>query len=220
MGSDFAMSSNPLSYASPLLNLLNQSPPEDEPYFAALGRFITSYATAEAGVHMHARTLSRLTDEKARIIFSGMRLGDLSERVRGLMRVTKSSPKTYTETDTCLTQLDIIARQRNKLVHNLVSYKNQVIFTTNAVTAKSLQSAESNLFTLVDLSNMNADCVAISFRLSHIRTPKKLRKATEKDLLLWAQKPWRYKPALPNIQKKRPQKAPGLQKPRPDASQE
>jgi hypothetical protein len=50
--------------------------------FEALGRFVTAYATAESGVHILARTLSGLADEKARIVFGGMRLTDAIDCIR------------------------------------------------------------------------------------------------------------------------------------------
>jgi hypothetical protein len=80
-----------MSINPPPLGILGSLPPlqptpENEPYFAALGRFIVSYAMAEHQVHLLARHLSRLSDAKGRIIFSSMRLSDLSERVRGLLR--------------------------------------------------------------------------------------------------------------------------------------
>jgi hypothetical protein len=105
--------------------------PEDEPYFAALGRFIASYALAEQQVHLLARHLTRLTDAKARIVFSGMRLGELSERIRGLLKVTKATAKRYNEIDHCLQQLDLIAPQRNNLVHRFVRYSEGKIIVTN-----------------------------------------------------------------------------------------
>jgi len=46
----------------------------DTSHYEAVGRFVTTFATAEAAVHMLARKLSGLSDAKARIIFGGMRL--------------------------------------------------------------------------------------------------------------------------------------------------
>jgi hypothetical protein len=59
---------------NPFLVAFSQIPREDTPYFAALGRFITQYAAAEAGVHLLCRHLSGLSDDKARALISGMRL--------------------------------------------------------------------------------------------------------------------------------------------------
>lgn len=78
-----------------LVGATNVPPIEsDTPHFEAVGRFITSYAAAEGAVHMLARRLSGLSDEKARIIFGDMRLGDLSKRIRQMMRLDKLDSKT------------------------------------------------------------------------------------------------------------------------------
>jgi hypothetical protein len=57
---------------------------EDTPQYEALVRFITSYVNAEAALHMLARKLSGMSDEKARAIFGSMRLSDII-RVCSLM---------------------------------------------------------------------------------------------------------------------------------------
>ena len=72
--------------------------PESEPgYFAELGRMIAAYARAEAGVHYLARHLSGLPDAKARAIFGRMRLPDLTDLIRQMMRINadhrRASPR-------------------------------------------------------------------------------------------------------------------------------
>ena len=80
--------------------------PESEPgYFAELGRMITAYASAEAGVHFLARYLSGLPDAKARAIFGRMHLPDLTELIRQMMRVDEKPDDVYQEVDACLIQL-------------------------------------------------------------------------------------------------------------------
>lgn len=192
-------------------------PPEDDPYFAALGRFITSYAGAEGYVHELVRKLSRLSEPRARVVFGGMRLGDLSERIRGLMRVSNAGAKTYNEVDACLTQLDIISTQRNKLVHRFVKYHDKKIMVTNFQIAKSFASVELEYLTLNDFTNMDHDCTAITLRLIHVYAPKQ-RKASDPATLEWLRRPWRYKPVPPYTRQRRPPKAPQSQPPPPPAS--
>ena len=72
--------------------------PESEPgYFAELGRMIAAYARAVAGVHYLARHLSGLPDAKARAIFGRMRLPDLTDLIRQMMRINadhrRASPR-------------------------------------------------------------------------------------------------------------------------------
>ena len=205
-----------------LFNPLNPLQPqkEDDPYFAALGRFIVSYATAEHQIHGLARRLIRIADEKGRIVFSGMRLGDLAERVRGLLKVTKASEKLFKDVDSCVTQLDVISTQRNKLVHRFVFYMSgKGIFVTNFPVAKSTAAAEHETFTLTDLQNMTMDCSCVTFRLMHVRAPKP-KTAQDRATLRWSRRPWRYKPPQP-VQKPK-QRPSALQSPKrqPPASGE
>jgi hypothetical protein len=202
-------------YGNHLYNLVERpSAPDDEAYFAALGRFIASYASAEHSVHTVARKLSRLTDAKARIIFGGMRLGDLTERIRGLLRATRASDKKYNEIDACLIQLDLISEQRNKLVHRWVSYHDGLIWVSNITIAKVIGSSETISLRMSDFTNMNADCSAISYRLQfHGRVG-------DPSLLKWARSPWRYKPAQPDAGQKPRHKAPQSPKRQPLSSRE
>ena len=133
--------------------------PESEPgYFAELGRMIAAYARAEAGVHYLARHLSGLPDAKARAIFGRMRLPDLTDLIRQMMRINKTSDDIYQEVDACLVQLDTIAQQRHKLVHRMVEYAGSYLSVSNPLTAKSVVKIESDVFSLRNLENMNLDC--------------------------------------------------------------
>lgn len=190
------MAQGSTSFVDALLPFLSPPlpPKEDDPYFAAFGRFIVSYASAEHEVHGLARRLSRVTDAKGRIIFSGMRLGDLVERVRGLLRVTNASTRIYDEVDACVRQLELIGDERNKLVHRFVMYHKQEIFVTNLPIAKSLDAAEAETFTLPDLENMDLDCLAIRLRLGFLYG-KKPKITLNRELLEWLRRSWRYKPS-------------------------
>jgi hypothetical protein len=62
-----------------------QNKPEEDKFFAAFGRFIASYALAEAAFHIAARHFSGLPEGKARAILGGMRISDLIEKLRALI---------------------------------------------------------------------------------------------------------------------------------------
>jgi hypothetical protein len=190
------------------------TPPEDEPYFAALGRFITSYAIAEHQVHLLARRLTRLNDAKARIVFSGMRLGDLAERIRGLLRVTRTTIKRYNEIDLCLQQLDFIATQRNNLVHRYVIYQHGQIEVTNIVVSKSIEVSERQIFGIADFESMDSDCASITLRLRVVCGGLEV----PPPLLKWARWPWRYKPPQPARRPKQRHSTLRSQKRQPHAS--
>jgi hypothetical protein len=196
-------------------NALNPHPalPDDAALFAALGKFVASYASAENAVHMLARKLLRTTDAKARIVFGGMRLADLTDRIRGLLRVTKAAKRKYEEIDACLTQLNLIADQRNKVVHRWSTYQNHAIWITNAPNSKDAATSETEAFSKLDFDHMETDCVAIMYRL--VKVGKKDKNLATKR---WARSPWRYKPARLNPQNQSRQKGAQEQRRQPRAS--
>ncbi len=77
-------SKQPTNYLAQLLR-----EPEEKEYYEAVGRLIIHYARAEAAAHVAVRRISNLSDRHARIIFGGMRFGDIAERLRKLASDTQ-----------------------------------------------------------------------------------------------------------------------------------
>jgi len=188
--------------ASPLtkFDLLPGTQRDDDRHFAALGRLVSTYASAEAAVYVVARHLSKLDDAKARVIFAGMRLSDLTERVRRMMEIDAASRAEADDILSCLAQLDLIGERRNHLVHWLAEYASGHMRVTNLLTAKSMSAIEVKFFTLEDLDQMTLDCFAILMRLLGLVVPDEHKDA---ELVAALQQPWRYKPAPPHNPKKR-----------------
>ena len=185
-------------------------------YYESLGRFITAYASAEAAVHELTRWVSKLSEAKARGIFAGMRLGDLTDRIRAMLRTDKADPALYAEIDTCLIQLDLIGDERNKLVHRSVSFVDGKLSVTNAYTAKTKDGIEFHTFSRTDLDNMKWDCDCIFWRLIKIVHP--FFGSIPDAMVEFVMRSWRYKPAQPKTPKKPRQKGPAKRPPRPAAS--
>jgi hypothetical protein len=168
-------------------------PPRDETaYYAAFGRFVAAFALAEAGAHIAARYFSGLGEDAARVIFSGMRLSDLAEKLRKLTRKTGH----FQEIDELLTHLDLISKERDKFVHRLVEYDRQTGFrVTNRLTVKSLDNVEQHTFTIEELKAMEDDCKAIFFRLGvSAKQLDEIRFAGSGLTLGAMYMQWRYKP--------------------------
>jgi len=179
----------------------------DDAHFAALGRFVVDYATAEAVVHMLARALSGMSDEKARAVFGGMRLSDIAERVRAMLRINNAPPETFSEVDACLSHLDVIAERRHKIVHRSVAYDGiDSLQVTNILTAKSLASVELEVFKKEDLEAMSEDCQRIFLRLTYVENPSKLALVPE-TFPTFLRRPWRYTPPPRASRKKQLPKA-------------
>src|SRR6202042_639558 len=113
---------------------------------------------AEAGVHIAARHFSNLKEDKARVLFGGMGLGNLSEKVRILTADTTDSASV----DELLAQLDVMTRERDKLVHRLVEYDPQEgLKVTDSLTVKTISAVETKNFSITELQNMEMDCKRI-----------------------------------------------------------
>src|SRR5580704_12269480 len=98
------------------LGLINP-PSNDRTHYEALGRFLASFANTEGILHAVARKLSGLSDEKARIVFAGMRLTDVTDRIRNFMQLDKANKskqlETFADIEECLLQLNHISGRRH-----------------------------------------------------------------------------------------------------------
>jgi hypothetical protein len=169
----------------------------DTPLYEAVGRFVTSYAHAEAAVHMLARKLSGLSDPKARVVFGGMRLPDLSDIIRSFIKIDNLPSKTEDTIDSCLTQLVLIGKRRHSLVHRSTHVFDNRMTVTNALTTKSVKATETEFFEVQELSDMQSDCGLIYLRLDEIFSPNPDR---ANRIKLW--RPWLYRhvpPKTPNL---------------------
>jgi hypothetical protein len=179
-------------------------PPEDIPYYEALGRFIVAYAECEIAIHQLARRLTGIKDNRARVLFAGMRIGDVATRTRALLSLSRRALKTKETVEACLKQFDIIGTQRDKMVHRATDYASGAFSVTNIMTSKSALVHERDLFTIVDLRNLRRDCIIISIRLTHTAFPF-LGKKRHREFLNFARGPWRYRPAPPKNPKRQSQ---------------
>jgi hypothetical protein len=159
--------------------------------FQAIGRFITAYATAEAYAHAYMRHLSGLSDRKARILFAGMALSDIKERMRGLARL-KGNPAILAEIDYVLAQLDLIREKRNLVAHRTIEFPYAgKAHVTNEMTAKNISLADYHPLDIDEMNAMRRDCDKICYRFAFLAL-NKLRSCEEVNELLG---PWAYKPA-------------------------
>jgi hypothetical protein len=189
---------------------------EDEAENAQLGRFVTAFTNAKTAVHMLARKLSGMPDAKARLVFGGMRLGDLTDRIRAMMRLDNVEAKAYAEVDACLSQLNLIAKRRHRLLHRASTYFAGEFVVTDVMTARSIANVEVDRIVYNDFSAMYSDCLAIFGRLSHAANPAN---EPEPDVRALYYQPWRYIPVLPETPNRPLPIAPESQQPPPDASQ-
>lgn len=137
--------------------------PDEDRTFAAFGRFIASYALAEAGFHIAARSFSGMPENKARIVFAGMRLGDVIERV---LRLVNETPHAK-EIEELSNQFNLIGAARDQFVHRLIEYRHREgLIVTNRLTCKTVTETEPRTFTVPELEAMEYDCRVIFGRLA------------------------------------------------------
>lgn len=207
--------------ATARINLETPLIENDTAHFESFGRFIVAYANTEAAVHMLARRLSGLDDAKARAIFSGMRISDVLNTIRVMVRADKLDTSTTDEIAVCFSQLNVITEKRNNMIHRglTVSDRGQ-IQVTNISSAKSLRNFQFETFSLLDIESMRADCMALKIRLSLIAddNPENEFPMTENVRALVFE-PWRYTPAKRGPQSKQPRKAQKLPQRQPRSSQ-
>jgi hypothetical protein len=186
--------SSAFPYAKPLEEFIKA---EDDANYTAIGKFIVAYASAENSVHLLARKLTGLNDDKARLLFGGARIGEVVTKTRALLRAAKRAEATKNIIESCLDHFDAIGGQRDKLVHRSTQHSTGKIRVTNILTAKSLLHSENHDLTLVDLRNMTMDCYSISLRFMQIYSPKKKKEPI--DRIIWdLRDPWQYKSVRPD----------------------
>jgi hypothetical protein len=124
-----------------------------------------------------------------------------------MLRVDKPHPDSIADVDACLTQLNIIADRRHRLVHRSSTYFEGHLLVTNTLIARALPG-ESESFTLTELNSMYRDCLSIYVRF--LRHSMELTVTDKQMASFYA--PWLYKPAPPKAPRQRRQKARKLRK--------
>ena len=170
--------------------------------YEIIGRLVVEYARAEAYVHLLAcRVLEN--DAVGLVVFDGMRLGDLADRIRGMLRVKKADEGDYADINSCLTQLNLIGKVRQKVAHRFVELGSQSFRTHNLYTAKTVAGQEIDEFEPSQLNAMIADCQRIRRRiLRHTDGEARRRENPKHDAydpnwLPTLFEPWRYIPQQP-----------------------
>jgi hypothetical protein len=167
-------------------------------YFSALGQLFVGCANVENAVHMLARKVSGLEEKKARIIFGGLRYGDLRKRISKMMEIDDFDKELRSRVENCLNQYALIDNHRDKMAHRMVSYHKGKIHVSDILTVKSVDTAENVSYDLKDFENMISDCALIYFRLETVRRPSAYIKGPTyrlKQIKDGLHASWRYKPS-------------------------
>jgi len=166
-----------------------QQQPDEDRIYAAFGHFVASYALAESALHIVARHFSGMPDNKARVVFSGMRQSDVIDRLRSLILPEKTE-----SINELLTQFSDITEARNQFVHRLVEYRHgEGLSVTSKLTCRSTTEAGPRLFSLEELESLEHDCRMIFERLVLTCDPPPTHGIATGISLISLFGPWRYK---------------------------
>ena len=213
------MTDKPLNWSAAAEDLgLYDPPTDDKTHYEALGRFLASFANAEGAVHAIARKLTGLSDDKARILFGGMRLADVIDRIRSFIQLNSAKPEDFfPDVESCLEQLGHISRRRHNIVHRGATYFGGQFIISNSMIAKTLAGIESEIISQKTLQQMHLDCGAIFLRLIYFADPKP---PNDSWLNTLRRRSWLYKPPPPNTENPPRHKDSESPKRRPPSSRE
>lgn len=213
--SQSSISSQPKGALTLYAEMLAEQQQDDTPYFAALGKFVVEYAGAEIALHEWVRKLSDLSPEKAEIVFGKMRRKDVADRINLLMKLEKIDDEKIEFVERCIKQLEIIAVERGKLVHNLVTVEQPILFSfigkhikvqNPLKNTKQAQLDQRSIFTLEHITEMSFDCTVIHLRILSLMYPQILEgKSAEQTSYIRCA--WLYKLPQPNAPQSKPLKA-------------
>lgn len=169
--------------------------PNESRFFEQLGRTVTQYALADNAMHEAARNFIGLPSRKARLLLAGMRNSDIKKRALDVARADGRSEADILEFETLWAQFDLIGTDRDKLVHRVVEHVGDKLKVTNHHTARDVQKAETDEFSLSELNAMWFDCNAIMLRFFALTMEPDDRLQSQARQA--AKGPWRYKCAPP-----------------------
>ena len=167
------------------------------PTFGALGLLISNYAKVETVLQMYARKTLGIDDSSARIVFSGLRVSDVTSRLNALLLTNSANPRERAEFGLLSEQLQKITKARHLLVHNGISFVgHESILVHKKFVSKRRDSFEKQEFLLNELISMADDCAYICVRILKLLEPEfasvpSLSEAG-KSFVAEAFSPWRY----------------------------
>lgn len=164
------------------------------PMLRALGLFIMNYAKVETAVQMYARSLIGISDDKARILLSGLRVEEIIAKIALLLPKTQRSKSECDEFRILTAQLKRITDARHSLVHNGVTFlSNEKVLSHKHFVFKDKDKFPSQEFTLEQLYAMLDDCAYMFTRFMAITEPELWKEVAFSSFREAAFEPWRYK---------------------------
>jgi hypothetical protein len=159
-------------------------------YWFHLGRFVHSFAAAEAELLFLLRDISALTKERAGVMFSGTRSEEARNLINRFLEVTKQAEK-KTRLHRPFSQFGVIGTIRNNLVH----WGAESMFSNTFVVSNASRHPIKPVFYTVSISDFINMCRDLSLIQSMFSAERKGSTWNDEHRDGLATIPWRYKPS-------------------------
>jgi hypothetical protein len=189
-------------------------------YWLALGRFIEQFALTETMVHFALRTISGVSLETARAIFSGVRMNAALGLITRLAETNRLPAALKRELADASAQLGLITRIRNDILHaenDLM--ENGDLRLTNERAAHTSENLRIQCISAATLDDMTADLSKASAHIGLVAwwQNEHIELMRERDAAVLA-RAWRYKPPPQDRSPRKPPNKRSARQPRPRSS--
>jgi hypothetical protein len=165
-------------------------PAGHDAFYAALGRFIATFAIVENTCHGVFHHICGLPQDAARALIGGRELSTVTSVLNRTVKAREPQER-QDEVQALIDQINTISELRHALIHRETGVWQDDITASNMATAKYLESIEMLRLDLKHITNATDDLNCIHVRLLFITQPwlrSRLNQATLDAIFL----AWRY----------------------------
>lgn len=178
---------------------MSETPPTDPhfAYFQALGFFVHRFAETEKLLALALWQLSGISVEKARAVFSGVRVDGATSFITRLLVATNAPQDVRDEHQYLFTQLGHITKLRNSILHYGTEFAGDAFVTSNRFVAITPDRIEERPASAEVLWAAQYDLGRINWRLgAEMSRGSGTPRHFFTEVANWNE-PWRYTPPSP-----------------------
>jgi hypothetical protein len=195
------------NYADALLRFL--IPQHTQEYWAALGEFVSTFSTIEVNMQQALWEFAGLSRPLALALLAGSTRIDSAMTLISKVSVAKKwKSARKKELQAICTQLGIINKMRNDILHYGADFSNGEWVVSNRSMVATKKRARTTRFTVPALKNMTRDLMAINLRLVYLAWGSFMNEKTKRSFAQVRRDPWRYKPPSKPVRGRKNRKTP------------
>ena len=137
-------------------------PPE---HYQAIGKFITMYSMIESFFHDIFALYSGLDSDTSRAIMGGMRMKDVIERIKRLIKLRELDPRILLDIEQIDTLIDPLSQFRDKIVHRVWLQSDRGPVLLNLSGAKSMATITQESVSTEDLNQKTRETLEVALRV-------------------------------------------------------